>query len=81
MNGLTKKDHIKILEFYNITIPKTVGEIKEAVDKIMATKLCKCIKSGNAIASCTKSIFKSKGLTRGAFRCRKNRTVRFTKMK
>lgn len=81
MNGLTKIDQIKILEFYKIKIPKTSGEIKEAVDKIMASKLCKCIKSGNAIASCTKSIFKSKGLTRGVFRCRKNRTVRFTKMK
>ena len=79
MSELTKRDHIKILHFYKIKIPKTVSEIKEAVDKIMATKLCKCIKSGNAIASCTKSIFKTKGLTRGVFRCRKNRTVRITK--
>jgi hypothetical protein len=79
MDGLTKSDCIKILNFYKIKIPTTMSEIKEATNKIMATKLCKCIKSGVAIASCTKSIFKSKGLTRGNFKCLKNRTVRFTK--
>ena len=79
MDGLTRTDCIKILTFYKIKIPNTMNEIKEATDKIMATKLCKCIKSGVAIASCTKSIFKSKGLTRGNFKCQKNRTVRFTK--
>jgi hypothetical protein len=79
MEGLSKTDCIKILHFYKIKIPNTMDEIKEATNKIMATKLCKCIKSGNTIASCTKSIFKSKGLTRGKFKCLKNRTVRFTK--
>ncbi len=79
MDGLTKMECIKILNFYKIHIPNTMNEIKEATEKIMATKLCKCIKSGVSIASCTKSIFKSKGLTRGNFKCQKNRTVRFTK--
>ena len=74
MDGITKTDCIKILNFYKIKIPNTINEIKEATDKIMATKLCKCIKSGNTIASCTKTIFKSKG-----GKCQKNRTIRFTK--
>ena len=82
MSTLTKSDYIKILRFYKIKIPKTLSSIKESANNIMASKLCKCIKSidtPNNIASCTKSIFKSKGFTRGKFKCAKNRTVRFSK--
>ena len=83
-SALTKLDYIKILNFYHIKLPKTTAEMKESANNIMASKLCMCIKNINTpnnIASCTKSIFKSKGLTRGKFKCTKNRTVRFTKQK
>jgi hypothetical protein len=83
-SGLTKLDYIKILKFYHIKLPKTTAKMKELANNIMASKLCKCVKNINTpnnIASCTNSIFKFKGLTRGNFKCTKNKTVRFTKQK
>jgi len=80
--SLSIADYTKILSFYKIKIPSSHKELKRLATDIMANKLCKCIKSihtPNNIASCTKSIFKSKGITRGLFKCRKNRTVRMTK--
>jgi len=83
MSGLSRQDYVKILDFYNIKIPATIQGIKDAADKVLSTKLCKCIKNINTpnnVASCSKSIFKSKGLRRGLFKCRKNRTVKYKKI-
>jgi hypothetical protein len=90
---LLLKDYKNILDFYNIQIPKSNKQIKEKAEDIMATKLCKCIKTfnkkdegvnegfneGKAIAICSKSIFTKKGYKRGVFKCLKKRKVNITK--
>jgi hypothetical protein len=84
---LTNKDYINILNFYNISIPKSKRLLKQKSEKIMAEKLCKCIKKvdvnneAKSIGICTRTIFNSKGYTRGTFQCKKNRTVKFRKTK
>ena len=79
---LTNKDYISILNYYNITIPKSKLLIRKKAEKIMAEKLCKCIKKidpnneAKSIGICTKTIFNRKGYTRGQFKCKKNRSVK-----
>jgi hypothetical protein len=82
---LTNKDYIDILNFYNIDIPKSKRLLKILSEKILAEKLCKCIKKldpeneAKSIGICTKTIFNSKGFTRGLFQCKNKRTVKFRK--
>jgi len=84
---LTNKDNISILKYYNINIPKSKRLIKIQAEKIMAEKLCKCIKKidkineSKSIGICTKTIFNRKGYTRGKFTCKKKQTVNFRKTK
>jgi hypothetical protein len=79
---LTKKDYIKILTYYKLSIPGTMDALAAKAEKIMAQKLCRCIqklqpsKGSRAVGICTGSIFKRKGFTRGAFKCRKRQTVK-----
>lgn len=87
MSALTKKDYVAILKFYNIQIPKSNRLIQKNAEKILADKLCKCIKSvepklknePRAIGICTKTIFNNKGYTRGKFKCKDKKFVRLTK--
>lgn len=77
---LTEKDYISILKYYGI---KTNGmkkqNIKEKAESILANKLCKCIKKVNpnnmdeprAIAICTDSVLRKKGLKANRFVCKK----------
>jgi hypothetical protein len=89
---LTNKDYIDILSFYKITIPKSKRLIKKKAENIISDKLCRCIKTvqkklinnsniklseAKAIGICSKGIFNNKGFTRGKFKCKKNRTVKF----
>ena len=82
---LTNKDYISILKYYNKKIPKSKIVIKIQAEKIMAQKLCKCIKKvdpiyeAKSIGICTKSIFNRKGLTRGQFQCKKKQSVKIKK--
>ena len=84
---LTKEDYIKILTFYKKEIPSSFSEIKRESEKILANKLCKCIKKldpineARSIGICSKSIFNRKGLSRGTFKCRGKRFVEITKNK
>ena len=88
-NSLTKNDYISILRFYDIPIPKSNRLIQKNAEKIMADKLCKCIKSVEkkiddepiAIGICTNTIFNTKGYTRGKFKCLKKKFVDFRKTK
>ena len=42
---LTKEDYIKILNYYNIPIKNTrTSYVKKMAEKIIAKKLCSCIK-------------------------------------
>ena len=81
MKNLTKKDYIKILNFYKMDIPSTYKATKKNAEKILAEKLCRCIKKvdieneARSIGICTSSIFTRKGLKRSKFRCKKTQKV------
>jgi hypothetical protein len=85
MSELTKNDYKKILEYYSEPIPKSNRIIKDKAEKLLASKLCRCIKKvdktneSRAIGICTKTIFNRKGYTRGKFKCKGNQTIKFKK--
>lgn len=85
--ALNKKDYIKILKYYNLPIPKSVSEMKKQAEKVLALKLCRCIKKvspsneATAIGVCTRTIFERKNLTRGAFTCKRNRKVQVSRLR
>ena len=80
---LKKEDYIKILQYYKKPITKniTLKNLKLKAEKILAKRLCKCIKKvqsrsnfkneAKAIGICTDSIFSKKGLKRHNFTCKK----------
>jgi hypothetical protein len=80
-------DYIQILKYYGLPIPKSKTLLQEEGEKILAQKLCKCIKKVDSkvnneprsIGICTKTIFNRKGLTRGKFTCKEKRHVSFKK--
>lgn len=86
-NKMTLADYTKILQFYKIPIPTSKIALKKEAEKILAEKLCKCIKQVDlkdepkSIRICTTNIFNKKGLTRGTFKCKKNQRVSFSKQK
>jgi len=75
--NLTNKDYKSILKYYNKKISKSSKINKKNAEKILATKLCRCIKSigtrdeNKALRICTSKIFQTKGLRRGKFTCKK----------
>jgi hypothetical protein len=79
---LTRADYIKILHHYqgNRATRKNKKSVKECAHRILAQKLCRCIKSsddgnndeGRRIGYCTKSIFNRRGLRQHGFRCKTN---------
>lgn len=87
MTQLTNNDYKKILEFYNKNIPKSKRLLKIQAEKLLATKLCKCIKKVDkineprAISICTKTIINNKGFTRGKFTCKKKQFIILKKQK
>jgi hypothetical protein len=87
MNKITNTDYKKILQFYKIPIPKNKKSLKNTAEKILSTKLCRCIKKiglkeeQKSIGICTKTIFNNKGYTRGKFKCKNKKYVFFNKTK
>jgi hypothetical protein len=87
MSKLTKEDYVKILNFYKISIPDSLSEIKAQAEKILAEKLCRCIKKVDiadepkSIGICSRTIFNRKGLRRGEFTCTKKQHVNIRKLK
>jgi hypothetical protein len=85
MNKITDDDYKKILEFYKISIPKSKRILQKKAEKILATKLCRCIKKvgleneARSIGICTKTVLNRKGLTRGKFKCKGKQSVSFSK--
>ena len=87
MSELNNTDYKKILEYYEMSIPKSKRLLKMSAEKIMSEKLCRCIKKvgeekqaeARAIGICTKTIFNRKGYTRGKFKCKGKSTVKFNK--
>jgi len=85
MSKLNNNDYKQILEYYNEPIPTSKSLIKLNAEKILASKLCKCIKKldtkneAKAIGICTKTVINNKGLIRGEFKCKKNSTIKLKK--
>jgi hypothetical protein len=85
--ALNKKDYTKILKYYNLPIPKSASKMKKQAEEVLALKLCRCIKKvspsneAKAIGVCTRTIFERKKLTRGAFTCKKKRSVQVSKLR
>jgi hypothetical protein len=77
--SLNHSDYIKILKYYKMRIPNSAKTVKRAAEKMVATKLCRCIKKVGtdsepaAIGICTRSVINGKGLRRGSFKCAKKR--------
>lgn len=79
---LTNSDYKKILKFYEQQIPKSERLLKNAAEKILAEKLCTCIKKVSpqgdekrAIGICTKTILNRRNIRRGSFTCKDKRTL------
>jgi len=85
MTKLNNNDYKQILEFYNEPIPNSSKLIKTLAEKILSSKLCRCIKKVDkedekrAIGICTKTIINRKGYTRGKFKCKGKQTIKLTK--
>jgi hypothetical protein len=79
MTKLTNTDYRKIINYYNIdTTNKTNKEINNIATKLLAEKLCRCIKKVNkpsnnearAIAICKTNVLHKKGVNTAKFYCR-----------
>ena len=85
MSQINNNDYKKILEYYKQSIPISKRQLKIQAEKILASKLCRCIKKiepsneSKSIGICTKTIFNSKGFTRGKFKCKGKKFVTFRK--
>jgi len=85
MSELTNNDYKQILEYYNKPIPKSKHLLKSQAEKLIVSKLCRCIKKvdkeneARAIGICTKTIVNTKGFTRGKFTCKKKQTISLKK--
>ena len=85
MSELNNADYKKILEYYQKPIPKSKRLLKDAAEKIMSEKLCRCIKKvdkkneSRSIGICTKTIINNKGYTRGKFKCRRKTSIKLKK--
>jgi hypothetical protein len=81
MSELTTNDYKRILEFYKKNIPKSKRLLKIEAEKLLASKLCRCIKKvdkqneARAIGICTRTIINNKGFTRGKFTCKKRQSI------
>ena len=87
MSELTINDYKRILEFYNKSIPKSKRLLKMQAEKLLVSKLCRCIKKvdkeneARAIGICTRTIINNKGFTRGKFTCKNKQTISLKKRK
>ena len=77
---LSRPEYIEILNFYNVKFnaKMPINLLRKSVEKIIATKLCRCIKKVNnethesrAIGICNKSVIKNKKLGIYKFSCKK----------
>mgnify|MGYP001315423470 CR=1 FL=1 len=77
---LNKNDYIAILNYYNISSKNlSASVLKERSEKILATKLCRCIKKVDpeikdkprAVAICNNSVLNKKNLKGPRFTCKR----------
>jgi hypothetical protein len=87
--NLTKEDYINILNYYNIKINSntSLSSIKKMAEKIIAKKLCSCIKKvpnpskkeSRAIGICNHSVLQRKHLKINGFSCKKRMMLKTSK--
>jgi len=86
MTSLNNYDYINILKFYKKPIPKSKRILKIQAEKLLSSKLCRCIKKldpsneSKSIGICTKTILINKGFRRGQFKCKGKATIKLTKI-
>jgi hypothetical protein len=85
MSELTINDYKHILAFYKKPLPKSKRLMKLQAEKILTSKLCRCIKKidkkneARSIGICTKTIINNKGFTHGKFTCKKKQGIKLLK--
>ena len=83
---LTKQDYLEILKYYKIQLDSnfSISYLKKMVEKIIAKKLCSCIKKVDnskykdetrPIAICTNSVVTKKNLKINKFTCKKKKAL------
>ena len=82
---LTRADYLEILNYYNINFSKDlpIKFLKKMTEKIIAEKLCRCIKKvpnkdqpeSRAIGICNHSVVKKKNLRIYKFTCKKKKKL------
>lgn len=45
MSATTYKDHVRILEFYKMRVPRSVRQAKMDAERVLSSKLCRCIRA------------------------------------
>jgi len=83
---LSKQDYIDILNFYSINFSKDlpIKLLKKMTEKIIAEKLCRCIKKvpneglpeSRAISICNNSVVQKKNLAIYKFSCKKKKELK-----
>lgn len=87
MSKLTINDYKQILKFYKKNIPNSKRLLKNKSEKLLASKLCRCIKKFNkknesrTIGICTKTVINNKGYKRGKFSCKNKEKIILSKNK
>ena len=83
LKDLSNSDYKTILEFYEKPVPKSERLLKNSAEKILAEKLCTCIKKVSptgdekrAIGICTKTVLNRKNIRRGSFTCKEKRKIK-----
>ena len=86
---LNKEDYIQILNYYNIsTKNNSYSYLKTLAEKIIAKKLCSCIKKvpnannpeSRAIGICNYSVIQRKHLKINGFTCKKKMRLKSSKI-
>jgi hypothetical protein len=85
MSTLTINDYKRILDFYEIPVPTSTRILRLRAEKILASKLCRCIKKldkkykSRAVGICTKKVINNKNISRSKFSCTKKQTITLLK--
>ena len=85
--SLREKDHELIIEHYGKVIPRTKRGKKSKAERLVAQKLCSCIKKvlkksrkkalrARAIGICSYSVVKNRGMKHHGFTCSKKSKIK-----
>ncbi len=85
--SLSEKDHELIIQHYGKVIPRTKRGKKSKAERLVAQKLCSCIKKitkksrkkpvrSRAIGICSYSVVKNRGMKHHGFTCSKKSKIK-----